>query len=283
MRKTLYTLVSAMSIGLVSCNDNYSANKVLEALQQGSPSALIDNKSIDGKIEEGNKGTKADNLEKRVEGKKEEVKTVEKEKEAKEQQKIEYRVYSKEELASIDQKVAEYKKIFETAGYRDEALKWLNHAIDEARGGGDCAIEYLRIARKKYGYVEDALCNPGGMIREVYLNLIKIEGPKHTREWLKKAEERAKSGEVWNEVESSIRRAEGYARESGIEVSNEIENIREAYKRGIKEYGPKNAAQWLRTAAERLEKCGSLTDIQRAIRFAREYAKEAGFELVEKQ
>lgn len=281
MRKTLYMLVSAMSIGFVGCPNNNPANKFLQSLQQDSPPELVDNKTGDDTSKQ--KGAKADNLEKIVEEKKEKVKTVERETEANEQQKIPYKVYSKEEFTSIDQIIAEHKKTFESAGNRGEALKWLNYALDEAKAAkrwGSIGIS-ISIAKEKSGYVRDALCNPEEIIKEVYTNFIRIEGPRRVREYLEDAQKNAKSGELWREVVWDLSMAEEYAKEAGIKLDEkEKRDIKELYTRGIKENGPKKAAKYLREAADTLEKCGSVNDIQWSINRARDYAKEAGFELI---
>ena len=136
------------------------------------------------------------------------------------------------------------------------------------------------MAKKERGYV-DAIFNPEEIIREVYTNLIRIEGPKHARESLRLAKEEARSGELWRNVESDLMLAEGYAREADIVLDDKEKiEIKELYIIGIKENGPKKAAKYLKEAADLLEKYGSVSDIQFCLSRAREYAKEAGFKLI---
>ncbi len=279
LRLVTYLFLGGISLYLFSkVSRIYRDDTQCFSLEEKVKESKYDKKELGERVVEGaeeNKDVKKDSLENVVEKETGEKKV---------RERVSYRVYTKEELDSIDSRISEYKNTFESVGHRGKALEWLHRALDKARAGKEWSeIEIaIRIAKGKSGYVADAIYNAEEKIKEIYSNFIKIEGPRHMRKLLDEAMNKAKSGELWEDFEFKINIAKRYAKEAEVKLcEKEIDNIKEAYSRGIKEFGPKKAAVYLREAADILEKGESKSRVIYRIKRALTYAKEAGVNLLE--
>lgn len=181
--------------------------------------------------------------------------------------------------SSVEELVKNYEMAIKAEGHTGEALEWLNDAMKGAKKGKTWRIIHLdiRVAKNQGGFASESLYDVEAAIKQVYSIRIKTEGPRLAKEWLDEAMEDARKGERLSTVKAGVGIARDYAKESEIELDEgRIENIMAAYRVGIKEFGPKHSAKWLREAADDLENGKPVSDVRIDIKIAEDYAKEAG-------
>ena len=131
------------------------------------------------------------------------------------------------------------------------------------------AVEQVPQRSSIYGSLDDQLND--------YKSAVEFEGHiGQGQYWVNKAFEEARNGETWNEIESDLRIASKYSRESGTKLDVDMDSLKSTYKSGIKAFGPKKAEYWRQKAGEELSKGLPQSDIDSSLRIARKYASEAG-------
>ena len=179
---------------------------------------------------------------------------------------------------SLDDQLNDHKSAVEFEGHTGQGQYWINKAFEHARSGEtwDNIESDLRIAKEKTGYNGSVSPDLMEKLETLYSEGIKVEGPKKAGYWVDKAFAQARSGELWDTIESDLRIAGKYARESGTELDVDMDSLRTKYTSGIKTFGPRKAEYWGQRAGEELSKGRPQSEINFFLRIARRYASEAG-------
>ncbi|MFH0701554.1 MAG: hypothetical protein V2A62_03900 [Candidatus Woesearchaeota archaeon] len=93
--------------------------------------------------------------------------------------------------------------------------------------------------------------------------------------WQNRAFGKAREGELWSNVKANINIAEDYAKETGLEMKVDWEQLKREHALGVKVNGQKNVDQWINRAFEKAREGELWLNVEANIHIAEDYAKEA--------